>query len=101
MVGNHVECWRDLFGDCGGRLAVNYVKETKPRAIVAVACEKELGEGVQGVRELADNADAAPVMVIIPLSKDGCVDTEVDEEQVLEVIALGCSLALVKGGVRY
>ena len=29
----------------GGRLAVQYVRENRPRGIVAVACDKELEEG--------------------------------------------------------
>jgi len=74
----------------GGVLAVRYVKKNKPKGIVAIACQKELEEGVDGVRKLAGELDEIPVMVIIPLSKDGCVDTEVDEKLALETIALGC-----------
>jgi uncharacterized protein len=37
----------------GGRLAVNFVKEYRPKAVVAIACSKELEEGVQGVSSLA------------------------------------------------
>lgn len=37
----------------GGRLAVNYVKDTHPEAIVAVACQKELEEGLHAVQHLA------------------------------------------------
>jgi hypothetical protein len=84
----------------GGRLAINYIKETRPKAIVAVACQKELEEGVQGVREI-DGGDISEIpIVVIPLLKDGCIDTEVDEEEALETIALGISAKLVKGGVR-
>ena len=84
----------------GGRLAMNYVKENSPKAIVAVACQKELEEGIHGVRELSENDKLAPPIVIIPLVKDGCVDTEVDEEQALKMITLGCSLESVKGEAR-
>ena len=76
----------------GGRLAVNYVKEARPAAIVAVACQKELEEGIHGVQELAGGDETVPPIVIIPLSRDGCVDTEVDVERALELIALGCHL---------
>ncbi len=72
----------------GGRLAVNFVKEKHPSAIVAVACEKELEEGVQGVGELADQ-DIKPLIIIVPLLKDGCVDTIVDTEKALKVISVG------------
>lgn len=72
----------------GGRLAMNYVKEKSPKGIVAVACQKELEEGIHGVRELSGSDKLMPLMVIIPLVKDGCVDTEVDEEQALKMITL-------------
>ena len=83
----------------GGRLAVKYVKENSPKAIVAVACQKELEEGIHGVRELSGGDELAPPIVIIPLAKDGCVDTEVDEEQALKIVTLGCSLKSGKGEV--
>jgi len=73
----------------GGHLALKYVQEKKPRAIVAVACEKELREGVEGVKDLAELIEL-PVIVIIPLVKDGCIDTEVDVQAALDVINAGC-----------
>jgi hypothetical protein len=84
----------------GGRLAVNYVKEIRPRAIVAVACQKELDEGIRGVREMDGGDTSAIPILVIPLSKDGCVDTEVDVDQALEMVALGCSTELVKERVH-
>ena len=74
----------------GGRLAAKFVKENSPEGIVAIACDKELEEGLQAVKDLSAGHSMPPV-VTIPLTKDGCVDTEVDEEHALEVIALGCS----------
>ncbi len=73
----------------GGRLAVTYIEDTRPKAIVAVACSKELKEGVQNVNGLKAAA-LKPVIVIVPLVKDGCVDTEVDVDLALETIGLGC-----------
>lgn len=72
----------------GGRLAVNYVNEKRPRVIVAVACQKELDEGIGNIRELADNY--SPIIVIIPLTRDGCVNTEVDVNGAVEIIRAGC-----------
>jgi hypothetical protein len=69
----------------GGRLAVRRVAEVRPGAIVAVACDKELEEGVAAVRALRWEA-AAPPIIQIPLSRDGCVDTDVDMDAVLAVI---------------
>lgn len=75
----------------GGAMALRFVKEHNPRGIVAVACSKELGEGVDDVKELFEDSGGVPAVVVIPLLSDGCVDTKADEEQVLEAIALGSS----------
>ncbi len=74
----------------GGKLAVNYVREMRPEGIVAVACQTELEKGIHGIQDMEDFGDSAPEIVIIPLTKDGCVDTEVDEHQAIEMISLGC-----------
>jgi hypothetical protein len=73
----------------GGSLAIKYVKETKPAGIVAIACQKELNEGVESVVEFSDKKDM-PVIISVPLTKDGCVDTEVDEMLAMKAICLGC-----------
>ncbi len=73
----------------GGRLAVKFVEENQPEAIVAVACEKELQKGVQGVKELPE-MEITPIIVIIPLIRDGCVDTQVDIKEALKIINAGC-----------
>ena len=73
----------------GGAMALRFVKEHTPRAIVAVACDKELREGVDGVKELFEGSEEIPAILVIPLLRDGCVDTEVDEERVFKAIALG------------
>ncbi len=74
----------------GGRLALKFVTEMKPRAIVAVACEKELEEGIHGVREKAAEMGLLPLVAVIPLARDGCIDTEVDIEQAIVVLSAGC-----------
>jgi hypothetical protein len=73
----------------GGAMAMRYVKENSPHAIVAVACHKELAEGVEAVAEWAGNGNA-PAVVTVPLLTDGCIDTTVDEGLAVEVIGLGC-----------
>jgi hypothetical protein len=83
----------------GGRLAVNYVKRNNPRGIVAVACQKELEEGIECLNDLLRDEGLMPPIVIVPLERDGCVDTEVDEKYALKKIALGCFLELAKGEV--
>jgi uncharacterized protein len=69
----------------GGKLALKFIKKKKPAAIVAVACDKELAEGLRGVQDLEPEA-INPVMVVVPLRKDGCVDTEVDIEEAIKII---------------
>lgn len=78
----------------GGNLALKYVKEKQPEAIVAVACEKELREGIQGVKALTEIGNV-PLIVIVPLIKEGCVDTEVDVNGALETILTGCIMVEV------
>ena len=79
---------------------MKYIQENNPLGIVAVACQKELEEGVHSVKELTGSDELVPPVVIIPLTRDGCVDTEVDEEQALGMIASGCYLESVKGRAR-
>lgn len=78
----------------GGRMALRFVAELAPRGIVAVACEKELQEGVEGVHAMAAEGRETPVIVVVPLAKDGCVDTEVDEAQAMNALAIGCCVQI-------
>ena len=75
----------------GGSLAIHYLEEHLPQAIVAVACHKELELGIQAVASLSNNGcnpHDTVVLLTIPLCRDGCVDTEVDVETVKEAINL-------------
>jgi len=76
----------------GGAMALKFIKEYNPLEVVAVACDRELTEGIEGVKEMLKDEQRIPAIVIVPLLSDGCVDTEVDEKQVLEAISLGCTL---------
>lgn len=61
----------------GGRLAVRFLSEHQPSGVVAVACDKELEEGLEAIAEM-EWANGEPAVATVPLSQDGCVDTEVD-----------------------
>ena len=61
----------------GGRLAARFVAEHGPAGIVAVACHKELEEGYDAVSRMGYSG-GLPASAVVPLSRDGCVDTEVD-----------------------
>jgi hypothetical protein len=76
----------------GGAMALRFIEEHNPLGIVAVACDKELTKGVEGVEGMIKDEQEAPTIMIIPLLRDGCVDTEVEEDQVLKVIKSGCTL---------
>ncbi len=73
----------------GGSMAVKYVAEVRPKAIVAVACDKELAEGVEAVKKIGTGGAPFPAIVVVPLSRDGCVDTEVDESLVMDALRVG------------
>ena len=70
----------------GGSMALRFVKQLQPERIVAVACPKELDLGVRSVEEMIGSLDTVPSVRVVPLSKDGCVDTEVDVDRVLRAI---------------
>mgnify|MGYP005860533591 CR=1 FL=1 len=74
----------------GGTQAVRFVAEHAPRGIVAIACPRELAEGVEAVQGMAASGEEPPAIVVVPLSRDGCVDTEVDEVAAMEAISVGC-----------
>ncbi len=75
-------------------MALKFIREKNPKGIVAVACMKELAEGVSAVKELEGNekdngsGNNVPIVMSVPLLKDGCVDTEVDEEEAERIISL-------------
>ncbi|MGC9529253.1 MAG: DUF116 domain-containing protein [Candidatus Bipolaricaulaceae bacterium] len=70
----------------GGSLALRFIKELRPQAILAIACHKELAEGVEAVAELDG---PRPAVLTLPLLRDGCVDTEVSVEEALRLVQLG------------
>lgn len=74
----------------GGSMALKFIKRNKPEGIVAIACMKELEEGVCAVREFLEvgSKEGSPIIVPVPLLIDGCVDTEVDEEEAKRIISL-------------
>lgn len=64
----------------GGRLAMKLAKGDEVDAVLAVACEKELQEGLKGVFP-------KPALGIVNLRPHGpCTDTEVDLEELEETI---------------
>lgn len=75
----------------GGSMALKFVRDMNPGGIVAVACRKELEEGIDLVRRMmVEGGVAAPPIVVVPLTREGCVDTTVDIDGASETIALGC-----------
>jgi hypothetical protein len=69
----------------GGRLAIRFLAEHQPAGVIAIACEKELEEGLEAIAQMEWEGDR-PIVVTFPLSQDGCVDTEVDIETAREII---------------
>jgi hypothetical protein len=72
-------------------MALKFIKNSRPQGIVAIACMKELKEGVCAVNEFVGAGrqdEAPPVIVTVPLLEDGCVDTLVDEDEAIRAIRL-------------
>ena len=66
----------------GGSLVFKIIKKAKPEACVGVACMFELEEAFEKLT-MANIPYQG-----IPLSKDGCVDTNVDVHKVIEVLRI-------------
>ncbi|MBE3580769.1 MAG: DUF116 domain-containing protein [Thermoanaerobacteraceae bacterium] len=64
----------------GGTLARHFVKSYRPRAVVAIACERDLTSGIQDTQPL-------PVLGVVNRRPQGpCLNTQVDLAQVEELI---------------
>lgn len=75
----------------GGSMAIRFVEEKQPLGIVAVACKKELREGIEAINEITEKNNLngnAPVIATVPLIKDGCVDTIVNLEEAKRIVML-------------
>ncbi|MBM3706690.1 MAG: DUF116 domain-containing protein [Actinobacteria bacterium] len=73
----------------GGRLAIKFIEEKQPEGIIAIACKKELEEGIEAIKHLKEKNKlngGEPVVTTIPLLKDGCVDTEVNFEEAVKAV---------------
>jgi hypothetical protein len=69
----------------GGRLAIRFLAEHQPASVVAIACDKELEEGLEAIAQM-EWEHSEPTVAVVPLLRDGCVDTEVDIELARTVI---------------
>jgi hypothetical protein len=70
-------------------MALKFVAEMQPCGILAVACARELAEGIEAVGKASGGNGDRPAIVVVPLTRDGCHDTEVDLEQALGALASG------------
>lgn len=83
-IGNLVQLKEKLnvniFVATGGTLARKIIIENKPKAVIAVACERDLTSGVQDVKKI-------PVLGVFNKRPNGpCVDTSIDIKEVEEAI---------------
>ena len=71
----------NIFVATGGTLARKIILENKPKAVIAVACERDLTSGVQDVSKI-------PVLGVFNKRPNGpCVDTCIDVEEVENAIS--------------
>lgn len=69
-----------IFVATGGTLARKIILENKPKAVIAVACERDLTSGVQDVKNI-------PVLGVFNKRPNGpCVDTSIDIKEVEDAI---------------
>lgn len=70
----------NIFVATGGTLARKIILENKPKAVIAVACERDLTSGVQDVKGI-------PVLGVFNKRPNGpCVDTIIDIDEVKKAI---------------
>lgn len=71
----------------GGTLARKFIEESRPRGVVAVACERDLSMGIQ-------DASYLPVIGVLNCRPNGpCINTSVEIDKVEQAI-----LTICKGG---
>jgi len=66
----------------GGSQVINIIQNTKPRAIIGIACYNEIQMAMEKLK-----GGATPVQSVM-LKKSGCVNTEADLAEVIEVLDL-------------
>lgn len=66
----------------GGSMVFKIVKTTRPKACAGVGCYQEVEEAISKISLLKIPTQG------IPLTKDGCKDTEVDLERVFNVLRI-------------
>lgn len=70
----------NVFIATGGTLARKKIIETKPKAVVAVACERDLTSGIQDIKHI-------PVVGVFNKRPNGpCFDTNIDIKEVEDAI---------------
>ncbi len=80
--------YRGVCVAAGGKMALSFVKEAGARGIVAVACQEELRMGVDAVLRMDQYQEGRPAILVVPLLKDGCAETEVNAGLVIRAINL-------------
>ena len=67
-----------LFIVPGFSLTKKLIEKHKPKAVIGVACNDELREAV--------SSNIEPISQVLPLLKDGCVNTEVNWKNLREIL---------------
>ena len=69
-----------IFIATGGTLARKIIVDSKPKAVIAVACERDLTSGVRDVNKI-------PVLGVFNSRPNGpCVDTDINIKEVEDAI---------------
>ena len=70
----------EVFIATGGTLARKIIIDNRPKAVIAVACERDLTSGIKDIRKL-------PVLGIFNTRPNGpCIDTNIDIKEIENAI---------------
>lgn len=75
----------------GGSMIHRMMQKYSPKAVIGVACNRELVEGISAMEKV--NIPSQGIFLL----KDGCKNTEVDLEEVLEKIKWSTNLKKIPG----
>ena len=74
----------------GGTLARKIIIENKPKAVIAVACERDLTSGIQDIKKI-------PVLGIFNKRPNGpCIDTKIETEEIEKAIEFFTNKSILK-----
>lgn len=76
--------YKGVYVSPGGSMAISIIEKTRPKALIAVACSRELADAVSIAKE--KGLDQVVPFQLLPLLTEGCIDTTLDEKRLEQII---------------